>query len=168
MKRFLLVALVSMVTALGAHASDRTARVGLSTSLLYERGWDAALLVERETRYHNAWEYFANVYLKWEDCPSCGHVCPESFWHSYNTWNIGFAYKPMAYRSRNLVGRMRFGASLGSDTDEVIGGIHLGYEQDYELRHGLVLFWQAKSDMIINGRDLFRTGLAIGIKIPVK
>ena len=57
---------------------------------------------------------------------------------------------------------------MGSDTDEVIGGIHLGYEQDYELRHGLVLFWQAKSDMIINGRDLFRTGLAIGIKIPVK
>ncbi|MBQ2528029.1 MAG: hypothetical protein II544_04685 [Spirochaetales bacterium] len=168
MKRFLLVALVSMVTALGAYASDRTTRVGLSTSLLYERGWDATLLVERETRYHNAWEYFANVYLKWEDCPSCGHVCPESFWHSYNTWNIGFAYKPMAYRSRNLVGRMRFGASLGSDTDEVIGGIHLGYEQDYELRHGLVLFWQAKSDMIINGRDLFRTGLAIGIKIPVK
>ena len=168
MKKFLLFALVSMVTALGAHASDRTTRVGLSTSLLYERGWDATLLVERETRYHNAWEYFANVYLKWEDCPSCGHVCPESFWHSYNTWNIGFAYKPMAYRSRNLVGRMRFGASLGSDTDEVIGGIHLGYEQDYELRYGLVLFWQAKTDMIINGMDLFRTGIAIGIKIPVK
>ncbi len=168
MKKYLLVALVSIGMASGALASDRTTRVGLSTALLYERGWDASLLVERETRYHNAWEYFANVYLKWEDCPSCGHVCPESFWHSYNTWNIGFTYKPMVHRSRNLAGRVRIGASLGSDTDEVIGGIHLGYEQDYMLRHGLVLFWQAKTDMIINGRDLFRTGLAIGIKIPFK
>jgi hypothetical protein len=74
----------------------------------------------------------------------------------------------MVHRSRNLAGRVRIGASLGSDTDEVIGGIHLGYEQDYMLRHGLVIFWQAKTDMIINGRDLFRTGLAIGIKIPFK
>ena len=60
---------------------------------------------------------------------------------------------------------MRFGVSLGSDTDEVIGGLHVGYENDYILRHGTILFWRVKSDMMINGKDLFRTGAELGIKI---
>lgn len=168
MKKIFLSALIGLGLVISSKAEDRTTRVSLSTGLLYERGWDATLSVEHETRYHNVWEYFANGYLKWEDCPSCKHVCPDSFWKSYNSWNIGFAYKPMVARSRNTTGRLRFGASLGSDTDEVIGGIHVGYEHDYMLRHGTVLFWQVKSDMIINGKDLFRTGAAIGIKIPLK
>ena len=168
MKKFLLTVLVAIGMTTGSKAEDRSTRVSLNTGLLYERGWDATVSVERETRYHNVWEYFANAYLKWEDCPSCQHVCPESFWHSYNTWNIGFAYKPMVCRSRNTTGHMRFGASIGSDTDHVIGGIHIGYEHDYTLRNGIVLFWQCKSDLMPGGKDLFRTGASLGIKFPVK
>lgn len=167
MKKYLVIALAAMGMVASAHAEDRTTRVNFSTGLLYERGWDATLSVERETRYHNAWEYFANAYLKWEDCPSCGHVCPESFCKSYYTWNLGVAYKPSVYRTRNHTGRMRFGVSLGSDTDEVIGGLHVGYENDYMLRNGAVLFWRVKSDMMINGKDLFRTGAEVGFKIPL-
>lgn len=167
MKKILFTVLVCMGLAAGAKAEDRATRIGLNTGLLYERGLDATLSVEHETRYHNIWEYFANAYLKWEDCSSCQHVCPQSFWNSYNTWNIGVAYKPMVNRSRNTTGHMRFGASIGSDTNHVIGGIHLGYEHDYSLRNGTVLYWQAKSDMIISGKDFFRTGIAVGIKFSM-
>ena len=44
---------------------------------------------------------------------------------------------------------MRIGASAGSDTDRFLGGIHLGYEQNYTLRHGWKLFWQVKTDVMI-------------------
>jgi len=151
-----------------SYATDRGNRVGLSTSLLYERGWDATLSVEHETRHHNAWEYFANAYLKWEECGSCRHVCPESFWNSYNTWCVGFAYKPTVYRTRNTTGNLRLGASVGSDLHDVIGGVHVGYEHSYNLRHGAALFWQVKEDVVIGGQDLFRTGIAIGFKIPIR
>lgn len=166
MKKLLASALLSVLMVAGAQASDRSSRFNLSTGLLYECGWDATLSVERETRYHNVWEFFANLYLKWEDCPSCGHICPNSFWDSYNTWTLGAAYKPMVFRTRNVTGLMRLGGSLGSDTENVIGGIHIGYEQNYKLQQGPVLFWQLKTDMIIGGKDLFRTGAEIGIKFP--
>lgn len=149
-------------------ATDRGSRVGLSTSLLYERGWDATLFVEHETRHHNAWEYFAAAYLKWEECASCGHICPESFWHNYNTWNVGIAYKPAVCRARNNTGNLRLGASVGSDLHDVIGGVHVGYEHSYSLRHGSALFWQVKEDVMIGGQDLFRTGFSIGFKIPIR
>lgn len=167
MKKFFIIALAAVGLVSSVHAEDRTTRVNVSSGLLYERGWDATVSVERETRYHNVWEYFGNVYLKWEDCPSCQHICPESFWKSYNTWNLGVAYKPSVYRSRNTTGRLRLGASLGSDTHDVIGGIHVGYEHDYRLNNGMTLFWRVKTDAVINGKDLFRTGAEIGFKLPV-
>lgn len=164
MKKIIMGILLSMIVMIG-RASDHTTRVGLASSLLYERGLDATLSVERETRYHNSWEYFANVYLKWDECESCGHVCPESFWNNYNTWALGIAYKPSVFRGKNVVGSLRIGASCGSNTHKVVTGIHVGYEHNYNLRNGITLFWTAKSDIMIEGEDLFRTGIGIGIKL---
>ena len=126
------------------------------------------LSYEHETRYHNAWEYFANGYIKWDECASCGHVCPESFWNNYRSYGFGIAYKPCLARGRNHHGNMRIGASGGSDTHDFMGGIHLGYEHNYTLRHGWKLFWQVKTDVMIKGEDLFRTGIVMGVKLPVK
>ena len=149
-------------------ASDGDKFIQVGTGVLYERGWDLTVGVEYETRYHNAWEYFGNMYLKWDDCGSCGHVCPDSFWRNYRMWGVGAAYKPALVRKRNSVGRARLGLSGGSDGHELIGGVHVGYEQNYALRNGLVVYWQVKSDLMINGRDLFRTGVAVGVKLPFK
>lgn len=140
--------------------------VNLSAGLLYPNTVDATLSYELETKYHNAWEFFATGSAKWKDCPSCGHVCAESFWKDHPTWGVGAAYKPCVYRWRNSFGRVRAGASLGSNTDEFLGGIHLGYEQNYSLPHGWRLFWQLKGDCLINNPDLFRVGAAIGVAIP--
>lgn len=168
MKKILVLCILLLGVSVNSSASDGDKFFQIGTGLLYERGWDVTVGIEHETQYHNAWEYFGNMYLKWEECASCAHVCPESFWKSYNTWSLGFAYKPALIRKRNSVGRVRLGLSAGSDRQELIGGVHVGYEQNYKMRSGLVLYWQVKSDLMINGRDLFRTGVVLGVKLPFK
>ena len=161
----LLVAIVTMTTL--AFAGEHDKRLSLGVGLLYENGLDATISYERENAYHNAWEFFGNAYLKWDDCESCGHVCPDSFWKNYRSWSLGVAYKPCIVRGRNHYGNFRFGGSLGSDTHKVLGGIHAGYEHNYRLKGGWQLYWQVKTDLMIKGEDLFRTGVALGVKLPL-
>lgn len=164
MKKAILMAMLLIATLTSSYAQDGSNRVSLGTGVLYERGLDLTLSYEHETKYHNAWEYFGNVYMKWDECASCGHVCPDSFWKNYRTYDFGIAYKPCVVRGRNNHGNVRIGASVGSDTDKVIGGIHVGYEHSYALRSGWQIFWQVKTDIMIKGLDTFRTGAALGIK----
>ena len=70
---------LAILMNLASHAQDSRS-VNLSAGLLYPNTLDATLSYEIETKYHNAWEFFANGAAKWKDCPSCGHVCAESFW----------------------------------------------------------------------------------------
>ena len=169
-KLFTILAIVSSFS-LSSYAQSHSDRITFGMGLLYERGLDAdaTLAWEHETKYHNAWEYFVNGYLKWDECESCGHVCPESFWKNYRTWGVGVAYKPCVWRGRNNYGNLRIGASAGSNTDKFLGGIHVGYEHNYALRRGWVLYWQAKCDLMLPDRkDLFRTGVTLGFKIPTR
>lgn len=139
----------------------------LSVGASYERGLDATLSYEHKTKYHNAWEYFAMVYCKYEKDDVFGHYTKKSFWRSYNTWHIGAAYKPCTARGRNHHGNLRLGASLGSDRSEVIGAAHVGYEHSYALKGGWEFFFQLKEDVVFNGKDTFRTGVALGVKLPL-
>lgn len=168
MKRILMIFVAVLAVSATAFAGDRDGRVSFGIGLLYENGLDATLSYERENAYHNAWEFFANGYLKWDKCASCGHVCPDSFWKNYRSWSIGAAYKPCVVRGRNHYGSFRFGGSLGSDTHRVLGGVHAGYEHNYRLRGGWQVYWHVKSDLMIKGKDLFRTGIVLGVKLPVK
>ncbi len=148
-----------------AKASDNNGHVGLGFGLLYENGLDATFSYEHETRYHHAWEYFGNVYLKWAECDDCGHICKDSFWHNYNTWTLGIAYKPAVHVGRNNVGRLRLGAQGGSDTDDFVGGVTLGYEQSYSIKRNFQLYWNVRTDIMIEGEDLFRTGVTVGFRL---
>lgn len=163
MKKILFLMMLCVAT-ISAKADDNKNHIGIGFGLLYENGLDATLSYEHETKYHNAWEYFGNVYLKWAECGDCGHICPESFSHNYNTWTLGVAYKPAVHVGRNNVGRLRLGAQGGSDRHEFIGGVTAGYEHSYQLKHGLQLFWNARTDLMINGADLLKTGVTIGVR----
>ena len=144
-KLFTILAIVSSFS-LSSYAQSHSDRITFGMGLLYERGLDA-----------------------WDECESCGHVCPESFWKNYRTWGVGVAYKPCVWRGRNNYGNLRIGASAGSNTDKFLGGIHVGYEHNYALRRGWVLYWQAKCDLMLPDRkDLFRTGVTLGFKIPTR
>ena len=109
-----------------------------------------------------------NGYLQWAECESCKHVCPKSFWRNYRTYSFGVAYKPCVTRGRNHYGSLRIGASGGSDTKKFLAGLHFGYEHNYVLRAGWTLYWQVKGDVMIKGADVLRTGVALGIKLPIK
>ena len=167
MKRILFALTAVMAFAISGRAQSNGNRLSLGVGCLYEKGLDFTLSYEREGSYHNTWEFFANGYLKWDECASCGHVCPESFWRNYRSYSFGVAYKPCVSRGRNHYGNFRIGASAGSDTHRFLGGIHLGYEHNYVLRGGWQLFWHVKTDLMIRGKDLFRTGVALGIKLPL-
>ena len=166
MERILLSFALLLVAATGK-AQVHGNRLSFGAGALYERGFDATLSVEHETKHHNAWEYFGNAYIKWDEDEKAGHVTMDSFWHDYFTWGLGIAYKPCVVRTRNKYGSVRLGGSLGSDTHEVVGWVNLGYEHNYVLRHGWHLYWQVKSDICINGEDLFRSGIVLGLKFPV-
>lgn len=159
-------ALSSFANGTSAQSSNQN-RLMLGCGALYERGFDATVAYEHETKYHHAWEYFATGYLKYRDDPAAGHVTEKSFWDSYNTWHVGIAYKPCVSRGRNHHGNARLGVSGGSDRHRFVGGIHVGYEHSYALRYGWQLFFQVKEDVVIWGEDLFRTGLAVGVKVPL-
>lgn len=161
-----LVAFVMMFVTLAASAQTNSNRVGLGFGALYERGFDATLSFEHETKNHNTWEYFVNGYVKYEKDKVAGHITNDSFWKSYRTIGAGFAYKPCVYRGKNNYGSLRLGGSAGSDTEEFMGWVHAGYEHDYVLRKGWHLYWQVKTDLCINGKDLFRSGVCIGFKFP--
>ena len=157
--RIRLLAIAAAVFALSvtASAQNNTGRVSLGLGLLYENGLDATVAYEWETKH-----------LKWDECPTCRHVCPESFWRNYRSYGAGVAYKPCVVRGRNHFGNLRIGASAGSDTDRFLGGIHIGYEHNYALRSGWMLYWQVKGDLMIKGEDLLRTGVVLGFKIPCR
>lgn len=159
-------ALSFFASGTSAQSSNQN-RLMLGCGALYERGFDATVAYEHETKYHHAWEYFATGYLKYWDDPAAGHVTEKSFWDSYNTWHVGIAYKPCVSRGRNHHGNARLGVSGGSDSHRFVGGIHVGYEHSYALRYGWQLFFQVKEDVVIRGEDLFRTGLAVGVKVPL-
>jgi len=162
----LIVVTVMTIMTVTAQAQSHSNRLSLGVGALYERGLDATIAVEHETKNLNAWEYFANGYIKWEKDEDAGHVTKHSFWNSYRTWGLGIAYKPCVYRTRNSYGSLRVGGSVGSDTHEIVGWANLGYEHNYVLRHGWHLYWQVKTDVCINGKDILRTGVVLGVKIP--
>jgi hypothetical protein len=166
-RRTLMIFVAAMTMTTSIYAGDNSSKLSIGAGALYKSGLDMTVSYEHETKYHNAWEYFGNVYLKWADCESCGHICPKSFWSNYNTWGVGVAYKPCVARGRNNHGNLRIGASLGSDRSDVLGGVHVGYEHSYTVSRKVDLFWQVKSDLMIGGEDLFRTGAVIGIKFGI-
>ena len=162
-------ALFIALTAIAITANAQNAKsVNIAIGVMYPQTVDATLSYEVGTKHHNAWEFFGNVASKWKDCPSCGHICSESFWKDNRTWGLGVAYKPCVVRTRNTYGSLRLGGSLGSDCNNVLGGIHAGYEHNYALKGGWRIFWQVKCDCVIVGDDLFRTGVTIGVKIPTR
>lgn len=164
----LLAVVMSFLFSGRASAQQNGNHLMLSAGVSYERGLDATLAYQRTGRYHNAWEFFGMFHNKWEDDPDAGHVTKKSFWHSYNSWHLGVAYKPCVNRGRNNHGNLRIGVSGGSDLDSFIAGIHLGYEHSFALKGGWELFLLVKEDVIIpRSGDLFRTGVGFGVKVPM-
>ncbi|MDY3936652.1 MAG: hypothetical protein SOZ07_08410 [Prevotella sp.] len=166
--RFIRLSVLCFVglTATAVKAQSHGSHVMVSVGASYPKGLEATIAYESEMRYHSAMEYFANYYIQYATDPEAGYVTQNSFWHNYNIWNIGVAYKPCVTRGRNHHGNLRIGVSGGSDLNKFVGVGTLGYEHTFNLYNGWSVFFQIKEDVTLHGQDLFRTGGAIGVKIP--
>ena len=79
MKKYILSLMMGLCLSVSSFAQSHSDRISIGVGALYQRGLDATISWEHETRYHNAWEYFVNGYIKWDECASCGHVCQSRF-----------------------------------------------------------------------------------------
>ena len=165
MKRILLILMLLVMAILPSMAQDRSDRVGLGIGASYSFAGDAVLFWEHETRYHNAWEVFAEGQLLLPESPS-----PETRqWDNGWRWGVGAAYKPCVYRARNRYGSARFGVSLGAAPSEFQAALQAGWQQSYALRGGWQFYWQAGASVTLpKWGGLFHAGGAVGIKIPVR
>lgn len=159
--------MLALAAVLPAGAQSRGNRLCLEAGAFTGNGLGTTLFYERETRHHNAFEVSLDGYLEYADCQSCGHVCPESFWKEYNTFMCGVAWKPCVLLRKNTWGSLKIGTGIGTDRDDLIGAIQLGYERNYALRRDCIFFWQVRSDFMFGARRLLRPGLEIGFKIPI-
>lgn len=175
MKKCLILSLFTLLALIlgaseglsSANAQSRTDHICLGVGYMIKNTMDATVALEHETKYHNSWEYFMSASVKYDDCSQCGHICNESLWNNYNTIGVGVAYKPCVSRGRNHHGNLRIGTSADlSSTKSLVAGIHTGYEHSYALRSGWNIYWQLKCDCMINGRDVIRGGVAVGVKLP--
>ena len=177
--RKIIITIIAVTMAVSAGAQSHGNRIGIGAGAMYRNGLDATLFWEHETRYHNAWEFFADGYLQYDKEE-------ESFFKNHKNLTAGIAWKPCVYRARNNYGSLRIGASAGSDmskrygslrlgasvgsnTHDFLAGIHAGYEHNYALPHGWVFYWRTKVDVVLPKRevgDILRGGVAIGIKFP--
>ena len=160
MRRIIMIATVLLSTVL-ARAQDNSNRIGVGVGAFYRPAASASLFWEHETRYHNAWEFFATGSLKLDDIDELGA--------NYRCWGVGAAWKPCVFRARNRYGSARIGVSLGAAPTDFLAGIHAGWQHSYAQRSGWQFYLQAGVDVMLPRRDdLFRVGAGVGIKMPVR
>lgn len=165
LRLFIIISLLCAVKSASAQFNANHLLVGGGIS--YRNGLEATLAFEHTTSYHNSWEYFVNGYVQYEKDPEYGHINHNSLFHNYRSWLLGIAYKPCMVRGRNQHGNLRIGVIAGSDFERFIGGGTIGYEQTFALHKDWEIFFQVKEDVLFRAKDTFRTGVSIGIKIPI-
>ncbi len=155
MRRLLLILPLLAALAVPSAAQDRSNRVGFGAGVSYGLAGDAVLFWEHETRYHDAWEVFAEGQLLLQD--------------SGRRWGVGAAYKPCLYRARNRYGSARLGVSLGASPSEFQSVLYAGWQQTYALRGGWQFYWQAGTSVTLpKWGGLFHADCGVGIKMPVR
>ena len=61
-KKWFVMVVLAVMNTIAIHAQNNSDRISVGVCALYERGLDLTISYEHETKYHNAWEYFANGY----------------------------------------------------------------------------------------------------------
>ena len=143
-KAFLLLLCFIGYPTLQADATDSCRSCYDRYRSLLSEGLEGTIAYEHEMNYHNAMEYFASYYIKYDKDPEAGYVTKNSFWKSYNMWTVGVAYKPCVVRGKNYHGNLRIGVSGGSDLHQAVGVGTLGYEHTFNLYNGWSVFFKLK------------------------
>ena len=167
MKKTILSILLLAAFFMPAKAGDGDRHIGFQAGVLYPGILNGVISVDFETRYHNTFEVYIDAFTEWKDCKDCGKVCRESFWKSNYGLGIGAAYKPVVSRSRNNVGRFRFGGDIGTCSREFSLGIEIGYEHVWTFKNNVQFVIQQKNEVTFWGKPLWRLGGLVGLRLPL-
>jgi hypothetical protein len=98
MRKILIISVTLFSLTFNSFAGDGDKFVNVSGGLMYRK--TAAVLVgmEFETKYHHAWEIYADLTTAFKKCPvDDSYFCEQAFW-DYKTVALGVAYKPALCR----------------------------------------------------------------------
>ncbi len=149
-----------------AFAGDGEKYFGIQTGVMYPRIYNITLSAEKETNYHNAYEFYVDYATQWDKCPECGKVCSKSFWSTRYSYAFGGAYKYAIKRGKNNVLRFRAGGDLGSNNKSFALGVEVGFEFVQTFNNRMQFVVQQKNEVTFWGKPTFKNGLLIGVRVP--
>lgn len=170
MKKLILFSLVALLP-FAARAQSGYTYIDFGAGLMIKNHIVGELSYEWAGRYYSGNE----IFLEYAASPS-----PDL--HVYNSdsvlkfkgqpdnqnFLVGYAFKPLIARNKNVAFNLRLGGSIGTDTEDFIGSLNAGFELNLFTRSGAVLFLREKNQLVFFSRSQWRIGLLAGIKLPLK
>ena len=80
---------------------------------------------------------------------------------------VGYAYKPLITRSKNLALNLRLAGAVGTNEDQFIASLSAGFELSYTFPNAFVLMVRQRNQVVFWAREPWRVGAFVGLKIPL-
>lgn len=171
MKKILITSLFSFLSLFLANAQNGYTYIDLAAGLMIKNHTVGELSYEWAGRYYNGNEIFIEYAVSpSSELPIYNSDGSLTYFDSSNNQNflIGYAFKPLIARNKNVAFNLRLGASMGTDTEDFIGSLNAGFELNFFTRSGAILFFREKNQLVFFDNSQWRIGLLAGIKIPLK
>lgn len=166
MKRKILVSiLLSIIVGNNLLAGEGDINLTLSGGFLHKKTINTVIALEFNRKYHNAFEVYIDMENSYKT--PIKKILSKSTLISYPSIGVGAVWKPTAYTWKNAVLRYRIGGDIGANKKNFQASIELGLEYSYYLKNGISLFLNQKNEFTFWNRNHFRTGINIGLKVPI-
>lgn len=163
--------------SLKVSAGEGDLRLNYNTGVLFNSLNTNSLIVnnilgiEYEIKNQACWEFYLTHAVPYHDSPK--GLKPV---YSNKSLGVGLAYKPVILRNmflttKNTLMRFRFAFDMGSEEKHsnssfycALGG---AFEINRTFKNGMQISLMQKNEFVLWSDDFFRTGLLIGLKIPL-
>lgn len=172
MRKSILVSLAAIFfSPLIARAQSGYTYVDLAAGAMIKNHIVGELSYEWAGRYYNGNE----IFLEYAVSPNpalkiyiSDSILTEKDPRDKQNFLLGYTFKPLIARNKNIALNLRLGGGIGTDTDGFIGSLNAGFELNFFTRSGAVLFLREKNQLVFFDRSQWRIGLLAGVKIPLK
>lgn len=171
MKKILITALLSFIVLFTANAQSGYTYIDFAAGLMIKNHTVGELSYEWAGRYYNGNEIFVEyAVLPLPAIPVHNTDGSLTYFDQADKQNflIGYVFKPLITRNKNVALNLRLGGSMGTDTEDFIASLHAGFELNFFTRSGTIIFLRQKSQAVFFDNSQWRIGLLAGIKIPLK
>lgn len=174
--KFIIIPLWLMLNGLGAKAQSGYTYFNVSGGYLFKplNGLTGTISLEFASKYHNSFEIFAEGYrskYKQVNTYVVDTVTKRTVTDINNkirqNYLLGFVYKPLITRSKNTTVRFKMGSGFGSNGKDFIVAPQAGFEISEALSGGVELMLQQNNSYVFWDVQHWRSGAALGIKIPI-